>query len=305
VNPGTSATPVRGTQLLVEHMGQVFKRPVLTLIEVAWRGLVGIPVLWVLWQQWQKILAAYPLEASGFNSIDAQNPWVATTQFANVWAYYAPHVAQMLVWLVPAAMVAWVVVSGVGRNVVLMRLEEQNLGKGIPFRPLSMMVLQGAWAVLLALVLWGWVWSMRWVAAAYLQAAGEPNLIGFFVWAIFLSLGFFAGFALLSWPFAIAPHLLLLEDRSALSSLGQAFRLGKGFTSKLVEINLVMGIVKLALIVLAMVLSSAPLPFSDELGSTALHVVTAGALVLYLVANDYFQVVRLKAFVEFWRVFRG
>ena len=38
-------------------------------------------------------------------------------------------------------------------------------------------------------------------------------------------------------------------------------------TAKLVEINLVMGIVKLALIVLAMVLSAAPLPFSDQLGA--------------------------------------
>ncbi len=71
------------------------------------------------------------------------------------------------------------------------------------------------------------------------------------------------------------------------------------------EIDLVMGIVKLALIVLAMVFSAAPLPFSDQLGGDALHVVWAGAAVFYLVANDYFQVVRLKSFVEFWRTFRG
>jgi hypothetical protein len=295
-----NARPVRGTQLLVEHMGQVFKRPVLTLIEIAWRWLVGIPALWVLWRQWEKILAAYPLDASGFNSIDTQNPWVAATQIGNVWAYYAPHVAPVLAWLVPVAAVAWVVVSGIGRNAILMRLE-----KGIRFRPLSMIALQGAWAALLALTLWGWFRSMHWVAAEHLQATREPDLIGFFIWAIFLSLGFFAGFALLSWPFAIAPHMMLLERRSALSSLGQAFRLGRGFTSKLVEINLVMGIVKLTLIVLAMVLASAPLPFSDELGSGALQWITAGAVVFYLVANDYFQVVRLKAFVGFWKVFRG
>ncbi len=61
-----------------------------------------------------------------------------------------------------------------------------------------------------------------------------------------------------------------------------------------------MGIVKLALLVLAMVLSAAPLPFSDELGPRAMNAVFALATVFYLVASDYFQVVRLKGFIEFW-----
>jgi hypothetical protein len=66
-----------------------------------------------------------------------------------------------------------------------------------------------------------------------------------------------------------------------------------------------MGIVKLALIVLAMVFSAAPLPFSDQLGPDALHWVWAASTIFYLVANDYFQVVRLKGFVEFWNTYRG
>jgi len=98
---------------------------------------------------------------------------------------------------------------------------------------------------------------------------------------------------------------MLLEGRSAGSALGQSLRLGKAFTGKLVEINLVMGIVNLALIVLAMVLSAAPLPFSDSLGPDALHWIDALAVVFYFVASDYFQVVRLKGFQEFWKMFRG
>jgi len=34
-------------------------------------------------------------------------------------------------------------------------------------------------------------------------------------------------------------------------------------------------------------------------------VVWGASLVFYLVANDYFQVVRLKGLVEFWKMFRG
>jgi hypothetical protein len=125
------------------------------------------------------------------------------------------------------------------------------------------------------------------------------------MWVIFLSLGFYTAWALVSWPLAIAPLLMLLEKRSARSSLRESLRLSRSFTAKLVEINLVMGIVKLALIVLAMVLSAAPLPFSDQLGSGALHLLWAVAVVFYLIASDYFQVVRLKGFLEFWKMFRG
>jgi hypothetical protein len=168
-----------------------------------------------------------------------------------------------------------------------------------------MMVLQAAFLLGLLATFWGWYRSIGWVAATHITTAGEPDLVGYSVWLIFLSLGFYTLWALVSWALSIAPLLMLLEERSALSSLGQSLRLGKAFSGKLVEINLVMGIVKLALIVLAMVLSAAPLPFSDQLGTDALHGIGAVALVFYFVASDYFQVVRLKGFVEFWRMFRG
>ena len=103
----------------------------------------------------------------------------------------------------------------------------------------------------------------------------------------------------------IAPVLMVMEECSAAQALGRSVRLGKAFTSKVVEINLVMGIVTLALIVLAMVLSAAPLPFGDQLGPDALHGIAALAVLFYILASDYFQVVRLKRFLEFWREFRG
>jgi hypothetical protein len=168
-----------------------------------------------------------------------------------------------------------------------------------------MIGLQAAWLALFAVTCWAWFCSISWVAATHITPVGEPDLVGYSMWAIFLSLGFYTAWALVSWPLAIAPLLMLLEERSALSSLRESLRLGKAFNSKLVEINLVMGIVKLALIVLAMVLSAAPLPFSDQLGSDALHILWAVATVFYLIAGDYFQVVRLKGFVEFWKMFRG
>ncbi|MGB8031512.1 MAG: hypothetical protein WCF30_17820 [Terracidiphilus sp.] len=292
--------PVRGTQLLVEHMSDVVRRPSLVAIEIAWRWLFGIPILFLCWQQGQQILAANPLDSSGAASIDTQNPWVAAVQLSNVAAFYEPHVAAVLRWLLPAAALAWMIVSGLGRNLLLMRMERRA-----PFRPFAMILLQGAWLALLGLTLWGWLGCMQWAAATHIAGAGEPDLVGYFIWAIFLSLGFFTAFALTSWALTIAPILLLLDRHSVLSSLGQSLRLGRGFTSKLIEINLVLGIVKLALLVVAMVFSAAPLPFSDELGASAMHFVVAASGLFFLVADDFFQVVRVKAFVEFSKIFRG
>jgi hypothetical protein len=291
--------PVRGTQLLVEHMGGVFRRPLLVVIEVGWRWLFGIPLLLVSWQQAQQILAANPLESSGFNSIDTQNPWVAAIQISNVISFYEPHLLAALRWLLPAAATVWILLSGLGRGFLLERMDAN-----IRFRPFTMMVTQGTWLGLFVLVIWGWLRSMQWVAATHINVTGEPDLVGYFIWAIFLSLGFFTAFALTSWPFSIAPLLALREKRSLASALRESLKLGKPFTGKLVEINLVLGIVKLALIVVAMVFSAAPLPFSDELGSDALHLVSAASVVFYFVANDFFQVVRLEAFLAFREKFR-
>jgi hypothetical protein len=251
---------------------------------------------------------ALPPESAGLTGINPQDPWVAAVQLNHAWGLYRPEVVSVLGWLVPVAAVTWVVVSGLGRSVVLWRLA---LASGRPVRMranglMGMMVLQAAWLVVMGAMVGAWAWAMAWAGATNISGTGgEPDLVGYSMWAIFLTLGFYTAWALVSWPVGIAPVLMVMEECSAAQALGRSVRLGKAFTSKVVEINLVMGIVTLALIVLAMVLSAAPLPFGDQLGPDALHVLWAVAAVAYLIASDYFKVVRLKSFVEFTREFRG
>jgi hypothetical protein len=201
---------------------------------------------------------------------------------------------------VPAGALAWIIVSGIGRNIVLKRMEPR-----VRFRPVAMIALQAAWVTAFALTGWAWWASIGWAANNHIGAGAEPDLVGYAIWAIFLTLGFFTLWALIGWVVAIAPMLLLLEDCSTAEALGRSLRLGKPFTSKLVEVNLVMGIVKLALLVLAMVFSSVLIPFADQIGAGTLYIEWFIVSVFYFVASDYFQVVRLKGFIEFWRIFRG
>lgn len=297
---GSKAEQVRGTQTLVEQMGWMLRHPGIVAMEVGWRWLFGIPFLLVCRDRLHHVFTLLTPEDSGLTNIDPSNPWLAAGQLSRIVAQYEPLIAHELRWLAPIAALAWIVISGLGRSLTLKSAEP-----GLRFRPLAMMVLQAAWLAMFGGVCWGWFRSMTWVAATHFPAGSEPDLIGFSIWLIFLSLGFFTIWALLGWIVSVAPILMLMEKRSALSSLGLSLRLGKAFTSELVEIGMVMGIVNLALIVVAMVLSAAPLPFSDQLGGGTLHVVWTGAAVVYLVAHDYFQVVRLKCFIRFWKIFRG
>ena len=149
----------------------------------------------------------------------------------------------------------------------------------------------------------GWFLAIHW-AANFALSGAELNLVLYCALVICLSLGAFTLWALLSWIFSIAPLLVLLENCGIGASLYRSVRLGP-LTGKLVEVNLVMGIIKLALIVLAMVFSATPLPFDSVMQGPPLYIWWSLVTLLYLASSDFFQVARLVAFVQFWRLLRG
>ena len=291
---------LRGTQSVVGQMGWVLARPSVVALEVVWRWLVGAPVLAVAWMQAQAILAALPPESAGLTSIEPGNPWMAAIKLDAAWQMYQPHVWAVLGWLAPAAGLAWVMASAIGRNLVLKRMEPR-----LPFRLGTMIMLQAVSLGAVGLAGYGWFRAVSWAAASHMGNGGEPDLLGYTIWVVFLTLAFVVVWAVVSWVVTVAPILALLEECGPATALARSVRLGKPFTAKLVEINFVMSIVTLALIVVAMVFSSVLIPFAEQVGAGTLHLEWLVVSVFYFVASDYFQVVRLKGFLEFWQVYRG
>jgi len=107
-----------------------------------------------------------------------------------------------------------------------------------------------------------------------------------------------------SWALSVAPLLAMLQGLGVGGSLAAAFRLGP-LKAKLVEINLVMGIVKIALIVLAMVFSATPLPFESVTTPEFLAWWWGGVTVVYLLGSDFFHVARQVAYLQLWQTFEG
>ena len=123
----------RGTQSFVHVLSDCWSRPSLLALELLWRWLFGIPLLAVL--AWQAIhiygSVTNQLAAAGIDQFSITDPAQATVITADVYAVVAPPILRMALWLVPAALVVWAVVSGVGRNAVLRRYDNS-----LPRRPI-------------------------------------------------------------------------------------------------------------------------------------------------------------------------
>jgi len=284
---------VRGTQSLLHICVACWKQPNLLGRELLWRWAFGLPAAAILYYQATRIAAHVTLNPS---AISLNDPVEAGQQLAAAAAAIKPEVERAIAWLGPLLAVAWAIASGLGRSAVLQRIDPR-----MHPAPFTLIVLQLLRMAALVTVWLGWYCALLWAANATLSSA-TPNLVGWSAWVICLSLGIFVLWALLSWIFSIAPLLAMLEGRGVFPSLASSLRLGV-LRSKLIEVNLVLGIVRLALIVLAMVFSAIPLPFTADMTGTPLYLWWALVTLLYLLASDFLQVARLAAFVEFWRLY--
>jgi hypothetical protein len=292
---------VRGTQSFVHTLSECWRRPSLTALEVAWRWTFGVPTLLLLWKLGTRILAETPLNMSALRAMTVTNPLRASETLAEAMTALLPPVSRVVVWLAPLLIFVWVIWSSLGRTVVLRRVD-----RSLHPRPLTLMALQGIRRLALAGSFVAWflcvAWAARVTVADRLSQGGEPNLVGYFALAIISTLGLFTLWAVVSWVLSVAPLLAMLRGLGVGASLKAAFRLGP-LKSKLVEINLVMGIVKIALMVLALVFSATPLPFESVTTPGFLTLWWIGVAIFYFVASDFFHVARLVGYLHLWRAY--
>ena len=273
-----------------------WKRPGLLGWELLWRWGFGIPAAAILYHQAALIAASVSLNQESLSNLSLSDPLGAGQQLtAAAAALTPPWCGRLSGW---GHCWPWRGRSRPGWDAAqCCSVSTRHLRPA----PLTLILLQLLRIAALVAVCVGWYRAIGWAADATLSSAA-PNLVAWSAWVICLTLGIFVLWALLSWIFSIAPLLAMLEGTGVFRSLARSLRLGP-LTAKLVEVNLVLGIVRLALIVLALVFSAIPLPFEADMTGTALYAWWAVVTLLYLVASDFFQVARLAAFVQFWRLY--
>ena len=148
-----------------------------------------------------------------------------------------------------------------------------------------------------------WFWALASITLATV-AGTDPNYVGAFAAVVVLTLVLFMLWSVASWVFPLAMTLAMMHDFGVGESFREAWAAG-ALRSQLIEINLVMGIVKIALVVLAMVFSATPLPFEAFTTQGFLWVWWTGVAVFYLVASDFFHVVRAAACLSLCREYES
>jgi hypothetical protein len=298
LTPLTAQTiPVRSTQSFVHTLSECWRRPSLTALEIAWRWTLGIPTIALLVHEAARVLRQTPLDWAALERMSLTDPLTAAATLARAVEALTPATLHIAAWLAPLLAVAWVIVSSLGRTLVLRRADP-----GLHARAVTLTALQVPRILALASVFAVWLCCLRaadrFAVDGPIASGQEPNLVLFCTIAIVSTLGLFSLWAVGSWIFFVAPLLAMRRNLSAAASLANAFRLGP-VRNQLMELNLVMGIVKIALIVLAMVLSACPLPFESVATPEFMRWWYAGTAVLYIIASDFFHISRLVGYLSF------
>ena len=139
-----------------------------------------------------------------------------------------------------------------------------------------------------------------WSILQPIAAGGDPQIMIYVGGAIVLTLVLFVLSAAVGWVFSIAPLLAMLHGTGAARSIGDALRV-RSIRSSLIEINLVLGIVKIALMVLAMVFSACPLPFQSVMTDEFLFWWNVAVGIWYFLSSDFFHVARVSAYLRLWK----
>lgn len=296
-----SVEKVRGTQSFVNVMAAVWKRPSLSVLEILWRWVIGAPILAVVLFEGLRVAHAISLNMAALEAMTVFQPVAAFRTIHASVAVIAPVARPIAGWLIPVVVAGWLVTSALGRTVVLRRLDST-----LRARPLTLLALGTLRAALLSgfwlLCFWLIVKSGKIAITGPAAHGGEADVVLYCALIICGTLMLYVVWGIVSWPLYVAPLLAMQRNVGPMAALKAAFG-NRAARGKLVEINLVMNIVRISLIVLAMVFSASPLPFTSVETQTFLYWWWACMMLLYFASSDYFHVVRLAAYLSLWRAY--
>ena len=284
-------SPPAGRPSFVQAMAEVWRRPSLTVIEVLWRWVVCIPLLYVAYVTLGSLDVDVRMMSSWFRTMTVFKPLEAMDGLRQVGVAVWPLIEPVAKWFVPVFALVWVLAATVGRMVWLRRLDPALKTRMPTYALLTLLRLSKLVAMLGT---WVGCWALALRVAVIAPAARheEPNLVLLAAIVIVLTLLLFIAWSVTSWIVQLAPLIAMARNVSVRKSIVMAIRAPKALRSQLIETNLVMGITKVALLVLAMVFLACPLPFASVETQEFLTYWWIGVGVWWLLASDYFHVVR-------------
>ncbi len=297
VQSNRNSVPLRGTQSLVGVITFVFRHPSLTALELLWRWLAAAPLLALAWHSLAPAFQAIPLDAAALQSMTFFEPVRSVAVLAHQFTPFRAPLVATAKWWIPLALLVWAAVTALGRTAVLRRADPSLRPQLAPMAAVNL-VRAAAFGLLL------YFWFRAVSSAVYLtvvapgRTGGEPNLVLLTALMVLTTLIFFLAWSLNIW----ALDLLPLRRMAGLQGT-RAQR--KQLRAKLIETNLVMGIVRVILLVLALTFSASPLPFQTRETQAYINVWWVGVAVFYILSSDLFHVVRRVTYLRLLQSIAG
>lgn len=289
-----STAPIRGTQSLVGVMTFVFKHPSLTALEILWRWLAGIPLAILAWFSLKPAFTAIPLNTTALESMTFLEPVRSVGVLVRQLGPFFKPLEQTGKWWIPLAVLTWTGAATLGRTVILRRANRlgtnpQSASQALPQTALYTFLRAFSFAILMALWLYGLFAAVQATVINPTASNAEPNLVLLTAEAVAVTLAAFLLWSTTVW---------LLDLRTVAAISGAPQRTLPHLRPKLIETNLVMGIVRVILFVLAMTFSASPLPFQSRETQAFINVWWVGVGLFYILSSDFFHVVRRVTYLR-------
>lgn len=283
--------PLRGTQSLVGVMAFVWKHPSLTALELLWRWIAALPLLALLWYSLWPELRNTPLNSTALQSMTFFDPVRSVGILAGELRLYVPVFKHTGKWWIPCAIVLWTLAAGVGRTAVLRRADPSLRGR-VPLMMGFSLLRSACFAALLMMWTFCVLHAVHATITGPAQHGAEPNVVLLTALTVGITLAAFLLWSALFWLIDLAP-LQAMEPRNPTRMTMHA-----QLRSKLMETNLVMGIVRVILLVLALTFSASPLPFQTRETQAYINVWWAATAIFYILSSDFFHVVRRVTYLR-------
>ena len=268
----------------------VFKHPSLTALELLWRWLAAAPLLFLAWHTLAPTLLAIPLNTAALESMTFLEPVRSATVFARQALPFRSPLEATAKWWIPLAVLVWTAAATLGRTAVLRRAD-RSLRPNLPRYALANLTRALLFLFLLGLWAGAMLTAVRVTVTHRIYFGQEPNLVLLTAAAVAITLAAFLLWSLSIWALDLQPLQAMTGAHPGANELRQ-------LRSKLIETNLVMGIVRVILLVLALTFSASPLPFQSRETQDYINVWWIGVGLFYVLSSDFFHVVRRVTYLR-------
>lgn len=271
----------------------ITRTPLLILCEISWRWTFGIALWAVLAYIAFSSLGQVQMTDTEIRLLRGLDPRASAYVLLRVMNAIVPVVLRVFAYTLPALVMLWIAAATFGRAATLRALLGRRCGKVRWPALVGVNVLRVA--LLFAAIL-AFVGSSILVGRMF---RGEPEYLGV---AILLSLGvnllIVSAWSLLNWFLTLAPIFVLREGAGTFAAFGASVDLFRDRSGPYIGAAMGLGLVRLALITVASVLSVIPLGMIGTSSMMAVIVAGVTLALVYYALTDAVQIWRIAAYVS-------